>query len=336
MRRRGREVEDKLHIRICEQLVDRLGAQIVLGCKCRRSGLIQVGAGDRLPAVEGGRVRHIACRDDAAADDADSHRPAHRASSSNPRTARSELRDGLDGLAVDFVLLDQQPLGSGLDGRRQHALVADRSVADRHVLTAGAAAEVLQMHKGAAAGRLRELLDGIHTRIPDPAEVELEPEQLRGQLAEHVEECGAAGERLELGGVVVEAEPQADSGRCPRDLLDPRCGGGLRLDEAERNAVRAEYAQLVRQERQLGFEPSDARVGSYCDEADLVEPVSHLRRFVTVKLPELDTLVAQPSDAAKSSLEITLAIGTKRVEHQPHLQHAKPIERLVFLSWEGR
>ena len=90
VRRRGREVEDKLYIRIRKQLVDRLGAQVVLGCKRRRGGLVQVGAGDRLPAIEGGRVRHIACRDHAAADDADSHRPAHAASSSNRRTARSE------------------------------------------------------------------------------------------------------------------------------------------------------------------------------------------------------------------------------------------------------
>ena len=192
------------------------------------------------------------------------------------------------------------------------------------------------MHERAAAGRLRELLDGIDACVPDPAEVELEPEQLRGQLAEHVEEGAAACQRLELGGVVVEAEPQADSGRCPRDRLDPCRSGAPRFDEAERNAVCAEHTQLVRQQRQLGFEPFDARMRSHCNEAGLVEPVSHLRRVVTVQLPELDTLVAEPGDAAQSSLEVTLAIGAKRVEHQSDLQHAKPGERLVSLPWEGR
>ena len=198
---------------------------------------------DGPPALERRRVLDVARGDDPAADDADLQR---RHVGSILRTARSERSTAPNGSGPTS---SSSTRATPRPPPRPPAepLVADDAVADRHVVSALAAREVLQVHDRAAPRRAVELLRGVGVRLPDPAEVELEPEQLGGQLAQQVEERAAVVEGSQLGPVVVEAEVDSGLLECVRNGLDARHEGLVEpvgIDPAERKVVRAERRQL--------------------------------------------------------------------------------------------
>ena len=69
------QVEDRVDLGICDQVVDRRHAQTVFRAERRRHLLVEVGARDDVEAVERRRPAHVVVRDHAAADDTDTGCP---------------------------------------------------------------------------------------------------------------------------------------------------------------------------------------------------------------------------------------------------------------------
>ena len=121
------------------------------------------------------------------------------------------------------------------------------------------------MHERTAAARRLELGHGIASGLPDPPEVELEPEQLRVDLPEKIEKRRPAGERLGLARVVVEAETKPGVAGGARRGLDPvdnrtrlREPGGI--DPADRDPVGAEHGRLLGELLEPGLQRVEPRV----------------------------------------------------------------------------
>src|SRR5439155_25482961 len=155
----------------------------------------------------------------------DPHTPPARTRRTRPRSRRSASRsphsrrcrrsydhpyrreralDRLERRTLRLVLLDEEPLDSGLDGRGQDPLVVDHALADGSELAAFAAGEVLHVDEGAPAGGASEEGTRISASVPGPAEVELEEDVIPSQQL--VQEAAPAVERSDLAIVVVEAE----------------------------------------------------------------------------------------------------------------------------------
>ena len=183
------------------------------------------------------------------------------------------------------------------------------------------------MHERRPAAIALEQRDGIGAGLPDPAEVELEPEEIRRQLAEEGDQRAAVAERTQLARVVVEAEAKPELLRVRgdrRDALRPRArvvDRGRGPDPRERDAVRAEHAQLCGERGEIGLERLDQRVPAGGDEAELVQPRAHLPGLVTVQIEDLDALVPERGDRAQDALEIARALVAHGVELEADARH---------------
>ena len=157
------------------------------------------------------------------------------------------------------------------------------------------------MHDGAAPRRAVELLRRVGAGLPDPAEVELEPEQVGGEFAQQVEERPAVVECAQLGPVVVEAEADVVLAQRLPGRLDARDEltrpvEPVRVDPAEREPVGAERRELGGELLGLRLDDGEGRMASERDEPRGVEPCAHLGGLVPVQLEELDAVVAELAD----------------------------------------
>ena len=221
---RRRQVEDEVDPLVLDQVVDRELTQRVLGRERLRSGDVEIGAGNGPPPLERHRVPHVASADDPAADDAD----AQRGCVTRPAAANGVERslDAAERLRPTLSSSTIEPLDAGAQRGGQHALVTDDAVADRNIVAAVAAAIVLHVHERTATARRLELGDWVASRLPDPSEVELEPEQLRVDLPQQVEKRGAIRRAAwpRSRGCGSRGEPRRRAPRAPRPRSGRRTG----------------------------------------------------------------------------------------------------------------
>ena len=183
------------------------------------------------------------------------------------------------------------------------------------------------MHERATACRPLELRGRIRARLPHPAEIELEPDQLGRQRAQLVEQRVRVVELRQLAPVVVEAETEPVLARQPRnggDSRDDRARVVARLrwvDPAERDPVAAERSQLLRERRQLCLERVQSRVPTHRDEPEPVEPLAYLDCVVPVQVVELDSVVTDLRNRPEHVLQVARALVANRVQHQCDAGH---------------
>jgi hypothetical protein len=115
--------------------------------------------------------------------------------------------------------------------------------------------------------------------------------------------------------------------RAARDFGDPRDRGACvvarlgRIDPAERDPVATERLKLVRKRRELGLELIKTGVPAHGDEAEGVQPPTHLKGAVAVQVKKLDAVVSDLGDGPEHTLEIARTLVPNRVQHQGNTCH---------------
>ncbi len=210
--------------------------------------------------------------------------------------------------AVALVLLDDQPLGTGVDRGRYEAREVDPSVAHRAERALSPPAQVLDVHERPPT----EQRDGVDARVPRPAGVELE---------EHAEREPVEKALLDLGVVVVVPELEARGGDCrcrEGEAIDRLVVQVGRIDPAHDEPLPAERARLRGELRQPALDGLESAVARDRDQVELVQPVRDRLGRVSVEVDDLDTLVAERCNLAERPLEVGRAGVAHGVEHQSH------------------
>ena len=222
-----------------------------------------------------------------------------------------------------LLLLGDEPLDAGRARRGDDPLVADEAVADRG--TGLAVTEVLRVHEGDASRVRREQRDGIRTRGPRPAEIELQLEAL--DLREHVEHDGAVGERLDFVPVVVVPEREARGrdaipkhGEAPRQRLGAG-PVGRPLSPGDDEVPNPEDARLVEDVVELALEALEPDVPPACLEPGVLQSPAQLVR-VGGSLEELHRLVAlcRERRQCRDRVDRSKCEQLDRETHQPVLR----------------